>query len=122
MESRQYFTMEYPSGIRDQALWEDLRTVSMVVSERRVAGEEATSDVRYYIGSKPGKAKEYAGYIRGQWGIQNSLHWVLDMVFDEDRSRIRKDHGQENLALLPRLGLCIFNISKSFQAASCTHQ
>jgi predicted transposase YbfD/YdcC len=121
-ESRQYFTIESPSGIRDQAMWEDLRTVSMVVSERQVAGEEPTTDVRYYIGSKPGKAKEYAGYIRGHWGIENSLHWVLDMVFDEDRSRIRKDHGQENLALLRRLAVSVLKNAKSCPGSIRTKQ
>ena len=94
----------------------------MVVSERRVAGEEATTDVRYYIGSKPGKAKEYAGYIRGHWGIENSLHWVLDMVFDEDRSRIRKDHGQENLALLRRLAVSVLKNAKSCPGSIRTKQ
>lgn len=121
-ETRQYFTIEHPSGIRDQALWEDLRAVSMVVSERRVAGEEPTTDVRYYIGSKPGKAKEYAGYIRGHWGIENSLHWVLGMVFDEDRSRIRKDHGQENLALLRRLAVSVLKKAKSCPGSIRTKQ
>lgn len=122
MESRQYFTIACPRGIRDEALWEDLQTISMVVSERRVAGEEATTDVRYYIGSKPGKAKEYAGYIRGHWGIENSLHWVLDMVFDEDRSRIRKDHGQENLALLRRLAVSVLRNAKSCRGSIRTKQ
>jgi predicted transposase YbfD/YdcC len=64
-EKRYYFTIENLSGIRDQAVWEDLRTISMVVSERQVIGEEVTSEVRYYIGCKPGNAQEYAGYIRG---------------------------------------------------------
>jgi len=112
-ESRQYFTIEKPSGIRDEALWKDLQTISMVVSERQVQGEEATSEIRYYIGSKPGKAKEYARYIRGHWGIENSLHWVLDMVFDEDRNRTRKDHGQENLCLLRRLAISVLRNAKS---------
>jgi len=112
-ESRHYLTIERPSGIRDEALWADLRTISMVVSERRVAGGAATSEVRYYIGSKPGKAKEYARYIRGHWGIENSLHWVLDMAFDEDRSRTRKDHGPENVALLRRLAVSILKNAKA---------
>ena len=112
-ESRHYLTIERPSGIRDEALWADLRTIRMVVSERRVAGGAATSEVRYYIGSKPGKAKEYARYIRGHWGIENSLHWVLDMAFDEDRSRTRKDHGPENVALLRRLAVSILKNAKA---------
>jgi predicted transposase YbfD/YdcC len=106
-ETRQYFTIEQPQGIRDEALWKDLRTINMVVSERQVAGEAATSELRYYIGSKPGKAKEYARYIRGHGGIENRLHWVLDMVFEEDHNRTRKDHGPENLALLRRLAVSV---------------
>lgn len=112
-ESRQYFTIEKPSGIRDEALWQDLRTISMVVTERQVTGEAATSETRYYIGSKAGKAKEYARYIRGHWGIENSLHWVLDMVFDEDRNRTRKDHGPENLTWLRKLAISVLKNSKS---------
>jgi predicted transposase YbfD/YdcC len=122
IESRQYFTIERPDGIRDRALWEDLRAISMVVSERQVVGEAATSEVRYYIGSKPGKAKEYAGYIRGHWGIENSLHWVLDMVFDEDRSRTRKGHGQENFALLRRLAVSVLKNAKSCPGSIRTKQ
>jgi predicted transposase YbfD/YdcC len=117
VESRQYFTVEEPTGIRDQGLWPDLRTVSMVVSERQVVGEAATSEIRYYIGSKPGKAKEYARYIRGHWGVENSLHWVLDMVFEEDRSRVRKDHGPENVALLRRLAVSILRNAQSCQGS-----
>jgi predicted transposase YbfD/YdcC len=116
-EKRLYFTIEDPSGIRDQALWEDLRAISMVVSERQVVGEEATSEVRYYIGSKPGNAQEYAGYIRGHWGIENSLHWVLDMVFEEDRSRTRKGHGQENFAMLRRLAVSVLKNAKSCEGS-----
>jgi predicted transposase YbfD/YdcC len=113
IESRQYFTIDQPTGIRDEALWEDLRTISMVVTERQVVGGAATSEIRYYIGSKPGKAKEYARYIRGHWGIENSLHWVLDMVYDEDRNRTRKDHGPENLTFLRRLAISVVKNAES---------
>jgi predicted transposase YbfD/YdcC len=112
-ESRQYFTIVDPEGIRDRALWQDLRTISMVVSERQVIGETATSEIRYYIGSKRGKAKEYARYIRGHWGIENSLHWVLDMVFDEDRNRTRKGHGPENLTWMRKLAISVLKNTKS---------
>jgi predicted transposase YbfD/YdcC len=94
----------------------------MVESERQVAGREPTTDVRYYIGSKPGKARAYAGYIRGHWGIENALHWVLGMVFDEDRSRIRRDHGQENLALLRRLAVSVLKNAKSCPCSIRTKQ
>jgi len=115
IDSRQYFTIVEPVGIRDQALWQDLRTISMVVSERQVLGEAATSEIRYYIGSKSGKAKEYARYIRGHWGIENSLHWVLDMVYDEDRSRTRKEHGPENLTWMRKVAISVLK-----NTTSCT--
>jgi predicted transposase YbfD/YdcC len=121
-ESRRYFTIVDPEGIRDHALWKDLRTISMVVTERQVQGEAATSEIRYYIGSKPAQAKEYARYIRGHWGIENSLHWVLDMVFDEDRNRTRKDHGPENLALLRRLAVAVLANAKSCPGSIRTKQ
>ena len=117
IETRQYVTIERPTGIRDEALWQDLRTISMVVTERQVVGQAATTDIRYYIGSKPGKAKEYARYIRGHWGIENSLHWVLDMVYDEDRNRTRKDHGPENLTFLRRLGISVLKNAKGCQGS-----
>jgi predicted transposase YbfD/YdcC len=121
-ENRRYATIKQPIGIRDEALWKDLRTITMVVSERQVNGEEATTEVRYYIGSKLGNAKEYARYIRGHWGIENSLHWVLDMTFDEDRSRLRKDHGPENLALLRRMAISILRNAESCKGSIRTKQ
>jgi predicted transposase YbfD/YdcC len=122
IESRQYFTIDQPRGIRDEALWKDLRTICMVVSERQVVGEVATSEIRYYIGSKKAKAKEYARYVRGHWGIENSLHWVLDMVFDEDRNRTRKDHGPENLAWMRRLAIAVLSNTKSCSGSIRTKQ
>ena len=65
------------------------------------------------MGSKAGKAKEYSSYIRGHWGIENSLHWLLDMTFDEDQSRLRKDHGPENFGLLRRLAISLLKNDKT---------
>ena len=122
IDRRHYFTIDQPRGIRDEALWKDLRTICMVVSERQVEGEAATSEIRYYLGSKRAKAKEYAHYVRGHWGIENSLHWVLDMVFDEDRNRTRKDHGPENLAWLRRLAVGVLANTKSCSGSIRTKQ
>ncbi len=80
------------------------------------------SKIRYYLGSKKAKAKEYARYVRGHWGIENSLHWVLDMVFDEDRNRTRKDHGPENLAWLRRLAVGVLANTKSCSGSIRTKQ
>jgi predicted transposase YbfD/YdcC len=64
-------------------------------------------EVRYYIGSKAAKAKAYASYVRGPWGIENGQHWILDVCFEEDQSRMRTDHSPENMALLRRLALSL---------------
>ena len=64
-----------------------------------------TSEVRYYLSSLPPDAQRLAQAVRGHWSIENSLHWVLDVTFNEDQSRIRKDHGPANFALLRRIAI-----------------
>lgn len=107
VETHQVYTLLDPEGIRDRALWQDLKAITLIYSERQEAGKETTYECRYYIGSKAAKAAAYAGYVRGHWGIENGLHWVLDVCFDEDRSRMRTDHSGENMALLRRLALSL---------------
>ena len=60
---------------------------------------------RFYISSLAAEAPEVIGLIRSHWGIENRLHWVLDVVFREDESRIRRDHGAQNMAILRKLAL-----------------
>jgi len=122
VERRLYYTIERPHGLRDLALWKDLRTITMVVSERQQHGKEATVETRYYIGSKAQQAKANSRYIRGHWGIENTLHWTLDMVFDEDRNRTRKDHGAENIALLRRLAISILKNDTRLKTSLPTKQ
>jgi predicted transposase YbfD/YdcC len=100
-------TILNPEGIRDQASWQDLKAITIVFSERQEVGQEKTEELRYYIGSRAAKAKVYANAIRSHWGIENGLHWVLDVCFDEDHCRMRTDHSPENMALLRRLALCL---------------
>ena len=83
-----------------------LTTISQVISLTERDGKEC-SEVRYYISSlKPG-VKRFSQAVRGHWGIENSLHLVLDVTFNEDQSRIRKDHRPENFALLRRLAITL---------------
>ena len=88
--------------------WAGLRSVVMVESERDLGGE-VTHQRRYFISSLPadtvGDAERLLGAVRDHWGIENSVHWVLDVVFREDESRVRRDHGGTNLSVLRRLGL-----------------
>jgi predicted transposase YbfD/YdcC len=86
--------------------WQGLR--SIVAMERiRMAHSQAkvTSDYRFYISSLTRSAKDFAALIRQHWDVENQLHWSLDVIFNEDRSRIRKDHAPANMASLRRLAL-----------------
>lgn len=88
-----------------QQEWAGLAAVVLVEATRRINGKTST-ERRYYIASNPtATARQAAESIRGHWGIENQLHWNLDMSFDEDQSRIRKDHAAENFSRLRRIGL-----------------
>jgi predicted transposase YbfD/YdcC len=87
----------------------------MVESQRSVNGQEASHERRYYISSLGADAKELNRVIRSHWSIENSLHWVLDIAFREDDSRIRKDHGPENMATLRHIALNLLKQDKSIK-------
>lgn len=107
MEQHTVHTILRPAGIRGQENWTDLTAITLVISQRQEGSQKPTEETRYYIGSKAASAKVYTNCIRGHWGIENGLHWVLDVSFDEDQSRIRKDHGPENMGLLRRLAVSL---------------
>ena len=105
-EYRSYLILRQTSGIRNADAWANLTTIGMCYSERTVNGV-TSEEVRYFIGSKKAKARTYAQALRKHWGIENSLHWQLDVTFDEDDNRVTKRNGAENLALLRRLTLSL---------------
>jgi predicted transposase YbfD/YdcC len=84
----------------------------MAISDT-VRGGKACDDVRYYILSKRMSARRFGAAVRGHWGIENSLHWQMDMSFGEDRSRVRKGHADANLALVRRTALSLLKNEKS---------
>ena len=84
--------------------WIGLKAVVKVERKRRI-GETVSVEEAYYITSLEGEAKRILTLIRGHWGIENSLHWVLDMAFREDESRVRIGHAAENLAILRHMAM-----------------
>jgi hypothetical protein len=91
LEHRQYWTISDPACIaylNAKETWTGLRSIGMVESERTV-GEQVARERRYYLSSLPGNAQAFGGAVRSHWGVENGLHWVLDIAFQEDASRMR---------------------------------
>jgi predicted transposase YbfD/YdcC len=100
-ETRCTETMAVPEALRNQAEWRDIRSIARCTRTYKEKGVEK-SEVRYFISSLKPYAKRLARAIRGHWGVENGLHWVLDMYFAEDRNRARTGNAAANLALLRR--------------------
>jgi predicted transposase YbfD/YdcC len=117
-EYRSYTVLYTTEGIRNASDWAKLTTIGLCYSERTVDG--VTSDeVRFFIGSKKASAKVYGKALRSHWGIENQLHWQLDVSFDEDKNRVSKRHGAENLALVRRLALSLLKQHTNQQSIAC---
>ena len=100
-ETRTYTIIKNPTTLSQNDLWAELKVIGMCVSHRIVKEKEST-DIRFFIGSRDASAKKYGDTLRGHWGIENALHWQLDVSFDEDSNRVSNRHGGENLALVRR--------------------
>lgn len=90
--------------LEDQVLWKDLNCIIEIESIRMQGGAESV-EKRYYLSSVSGDPKTIAHAIRSHWSIENALHWVLDVTFNEDKSRIRKRNGPENMAIVRHTAL-----------------
>jgi predicted transposase YbfD/YdcC len=104
IETRRYWVTQDIGWLPDKPSWKGLKTVVMVQRERDIAGK-VSQETSYYITSLAAEATPIAQAVRGHWGIENSLHWVLDIAFREDESRIRKDHAPENFAIIRHIAL-----------------
>jgi len=118
IEIRQYWTVADPEllgYLNPSGAWAGLRSVGMVERERRT-GATTTHETGYYLSSLDGAVATFARTVRGHWGIENRLHWVLDIAFREDESRVRSGYAAENLAVLRHIAL---NLLRQDTSAKC---
>ena len=113
IEERQLWATSEVNWFADRGKWKNLRSLIRVRAKRTVGDQTSTED-RYYISSLPAdNASRLLGYIRGHWGIENTLHWSLDINFREDDRRIRQGHAAENFARLARIALNLLKAEKT---------
>ncbi len=111
-EHRTYYVCDVPDDLPDRARRKGLKRIGVAISDT-VRGGKACDDVRDYILSRKLNARSFGAAVRGHWGIENSLHWQLDMSFGEDRSRIRKGHADANIAIIRRMALSLLKNEKN---------
>ena len=119
LETRTCYVIAEPQVVmqlRDAPEWIGLQSL-VKVHARRQTGEEASEKERYFISSLRSNARHLLKVVRSHWSIENELHWVLDIAFREDESRIRKDHGPENFAVLRHIALNLVKQEKTQKAS-----
>lgn len=117
-ETRHYQIITNPEGMPSRADWKELKVIGMCYTETERDGK-VSSETHYFIGSRKAKAKVYGNALRGHWGIENKLHWQLDVSFAEDKNRVSKRHGAENLALVRRLALSLLLQHPGKKSVAC---
>lgn len=111
VECRNYRTISMPESLKKEHQWTNLNTVVEVKSRRDIKGK-TTEETRYYISSLANNAQRIGLAIRSHWGIENSLHWILDVSFGDDQSRIRKGNAPQNMAMMKHFTLNLLQQSK----------
>jgi predicted transposase YbfD/YdcC len=114
LETRTCWAVECPTWVEGHNEWKDLSSIAVIEAQRHIDGN-TTTERRYYISSLEPDAKEIAEAVRNHWGIENGLHWVLDTVFREDESRIRKDNSPQNMAVVRHIALNLLKAEKTIK-------
>lgn len=104
LESRKCLATEELSWLNVKEQWSGLKSC-IVLESKRTIDNKTTTDRRYYISSLENGAASISKIIRAHWSVENSLHWVVDVVFGEDYSRIRSANGAENMSMIKHVAL-----------------
>lgn len=107
IETRRYWVSSDLSQVTNKVAWEGLTSIGMVIRECQ-QGETKTVETRYFITSCKANAKVFAGAVRGHWGIENPLHWRLDVTMGDDTSRIKHDNGTGVLTTIRHICMNLF--------------
>ena len=112
IEERHVLVTSDIAEIKEKHEWPGLKSIGLVQSIRTI-GEETTMEFRYFINSYLPSARKFMDVTRSHWHIENKLHWVLDVTFNDDGSRVRKGHGAENLSTARRIAINLLKADKS---------
>jgi predicted transposase YbfD/YdcC len=112
IETRRYYQSDHLDWFADKEKWEGLNSVGMVESLREINGE-VTRERRYYLCSLKLDVETFARAVRSHWGVENKVHWIMDVSFREDQSRAREGYAAQNLAMLRRLALNLLKREKT---------
>jgi len=112
-DDRYYYLAKLPEEFSLKEKWPGLKAIGLACRITRDKSGKETHDTRFYIVSRYLAGKKFAEAVRSHWGIENSLHWQLDVTFGEDQSRIRKGHADENFSLLRRTALSLLKNNKT---------
>ncbi len=107
VDDRYYYLMKLPADFAFKKLWPGIKAIGMAIRVTEKSDGTTSDDIRYFIVSRYLSGKRFAQSVRGHWGIENSLHWVLDVTFNEDQSRARERRMADNLSWLRRFAISL---------------
>ena len=115
IEIRRHYLLGSVEHLLSAERWKGLKCIGMIESERRIDAKPTTLARRYYLLSLDGDVKRFALAARSHWGIENQLHWCLDVAFNEDQSRMRSGHAPENMTLIHKIALNLLSRESSLK-------